>query len=280
MEKFIVSAFSDEYSSDFDTQLSILSEYGFDMIEPRFIDGKNISELNVSEVKSVKDKLAKSGLAVSSIGSPLGKIKTDDDFKSHLELTKRVCETANILGTENVRMFSFYPADDMKGEDFKPIVTEKLSKMIDIAVSEGITLCHENEAKIFGESPQNCLELMKTFEGKLKCVFDMGNFVLDGHDPLKGYELLKDYIQYFHIKDSLYEGAIVPPGLGEAKVEEIIKKHLEYTGNDVIITLEPHLETFDGLNSLVGKNFENPYKFNSKEEAFITAINKLRSIIQ
>ena len=47
----------------------------------------------------------------------------------------------------------------------------------------------------------------------------------------------------------------------------------------MFITLEPHLETFDGLNKLVGKAFDNPYKFESKEAAFLTAIEKLRELI-
>jgi hypothetical protein len=45
------------------------------------------------------------------------------------------------------------------------------------------------------------------------------------------------------------------------------------------VTLEPHLETFDGLNRLVGQSFENPYKFESAEVAFLTALNKLKELI-
>ncbi len=48
----------------------------------------------------------------------------------------------------------------------------------------------------------------------------MGNFVLDGHDPIKAYNLLKDHVEYFHIKDSLYAGTIVPAGKGEAKIKK------------------------------------------------------------
>lgn len=278
MNKFIVSAFADEYSADFDTQLKMLNEYGIDHIEPRFIDGVNISALDTNAVKTIKSKLDASGIKVSSIGSPLGKIKIDDDIDAHIELTKRVCETANILDTDNIRVFSFYPSEDKDG--FKEKAIESLGKMLDVAQSAGVTLCHENEAKILGESPDTCLELMKIFGGRLQCVLDMGNFVLDGYDPVCAYEMLKDHIRYFHIKDALKAGAIVPPGLGEAHIEEIIKKHLAYTNSDVLITLEPHLETFSGLNALVGKTFENPYKFNSCEEAFVTAIEKLRSITQ
>ena len=124
------------------------------------------------------------------------------------------------------------------------------------------------------------MDLLKTFQGDLKCVFDMGNFVLDGYEPYPvAYELLKDYIQYFHIKDALYEGAVVPPGCGAGKISQILKRHMEETNADVLATLEPHLQTFDGLNALVGQNFENPYQYETQEAAFLDAINKIKTIV-
>ena len=108
----------------------------------------------------------------------------------------------------------------------------------------------------------------------------MGNFVLDGYKPYPdAYELLKDYISYFHIKDALYEGAVVPPGLGKGDIPAILQRHLKETGKDVLITLEPHLQTFDGLNALVGKTFENPYKYETQEIAFLDAVGKIKEII-
>ncbi len=281
MSKIIMSAFADEYSKDIDTQLSMLNEHGIGYIEPRFIGDKNIADLDKNEAKELKKKIDDAGIRVSSIGSPLGKINLDDDINVHLEKTKRVCETACILGTDSIRVFSFYLRDGQPASAVRNEVIEKLGKMIDIAVSAGVDFCHENEARIYGESPENCLDLMKTFDGKLKCVFDMGNFVLDGFKPYPdAYMLLRDHIKYFHIKDALFAGAIVPAGCGEASIGDILKAHKEYTDSDFIVTLEPHLETFSGLNQLVGKKFDNPYKFNSAEEAFVTAINKLKEIIK
>jgi sugar phosphate isomerase/epimerase len=91
--------------------------------------------------------------------------------------------------------------------------------------------------------------------------------------------LLRDYIEYFHIKDSLYAGAIVPPGCGEAQIAEIFKAHSEYAKGDFYVTLEPHLQTFSGLHALVGKSFDNPYKFETQEAAFAVAVSKIKEII-
>ena len=123
-------------------------------------------------------------------------------------------------------------------------------------------------------------ELLQHFEGRLKAVFDMGNFVLDGHDPYpSAYNTLKDYIAYFHIKDSLFAGAIVPPGKGEAKIKEVLDDYRKTATATTFITLEPHLQTFSGLNALVGKAFDNPYKFETKEIAFRTAFEELSKLL-
>lgn len=277
MTKILLSAFSDEYNSDIDIQIKMLRENGLNYIEPRFIGSKNIADLTGSEVKELKAKLG--DLKVSSIGSPLGKINLADDFEMHLEKTKRVLEIASGLGTKNVRMFSFYLRSDDTLDSARGEVIVKLGKMIELAKSWGITLCHENEAKIYGESPERCLDLLETFKGDLGCVFDMGNFVLDGYNPVQAYYMLKAHIRYFHIKDSLAAGAIVPPGKGEGHIAEILKKHREYSKEDFIITLEPHLQTFDGFNSLTDSTFDNPYKYETQELAFMDALGKIKEIM-
>ena len=115
---------------------------------------------------------------------------------------------------------------------------------------------------------------------KIKCVFDMGNFVLEGVDPYpEAYELLKKDIAYFHIKDALAQGAIVPPGRGDAKIQAILSAHREYAKEDFFVSLEPHLQTFSGLNALVGRSFENPYKYENEKVAFTDAVNKLKEMI-
>ena len=281
MKNIIISAFADEYSSDLNTQLEMLGENGIGYIEPRFLLGKNVADLTANEAHEVARKLSDCKIGVSAIGSPLGKIKLSDDFDAHLEKTRRVLEIANILGTDKVRMFSFYLHEGKSRIECRNEVIDKLGKMLDLAEASGIKLCHENEAEIYGESPEECLDLLTTFGGKLRAVFDMGNFVLGGYKPFPdAYDKIKSYVEYFHIKDALYAGAIVPPGRGEASIGEVLRAHSESSEHPVYATLEPHLQTFDGLNSLVGRGFDNPYKFESKEVAFLTAINNFKEILK
>ena len=279
-DKIIISSFADEYSHDPNVHAQYLKSRNVGYIEPRFIGAKNISDLAENEVKEYKNILSANGVKASSIGSPIGKINLADDFSEHIERTKRCLEAAAILEAKYMRMFSFYLRDGQTREVARSEVIEKLGILCDLAEPYGVTLCHENEAKIYGEDAEHCFDLMTSLGGKLKCVFDMGNFVLDGVEPYPyAYNLLRDYIEYFHIKDSMAVGAIVPPGLGEANIEKILKAHVEYANKPFFITLEPHLETFAGLNKLVGKAFENPYKFESAEAAFENALDRLEKIV-
>ena len=279
MAKIMISAFADEYSDNFEEQLQGLNKLGITHIEIRHVNKKNISVLTKEEVLEVKELLDKYGIKVSAIGSPLGKIKLDGDIDGHIETAKRVYEYANILGAKFVRMFSFYaPAGknilDMKDEAFAAV-----GRLIDASREYGVILCHENEAKIYGDIPARCRELLDVFPD-LACVYDMGNFVLEGVDPYpESYRLLKDRIAYFHIKDALSAGAIVPPGCGEAKIGEILAEHKEYADGDFFVSLEPHLELFSGLNALVGRSFENPYKYPDAQTAFTDAAEKLKKLI-
>ena len=279
MRSLKISAFADEYADSFEEQLTALNEFEIENIEIRFLNGKNISVLKRNEVTEAKKKLDAFGINVSAIGSPIGKIQLDGDMNDHLETAKRIFESANIFDTRYIRVFSFYAPNGKDIADMKSEVLYYLEKLVVLAREYGITLCHENEAKIYGDTPNRCKELLDHFSGELKCVFDMGNFVLEGVEPYTAYELLKEDIAYFHIKDALSQGAIVPAGKGEAKIKEILSAHREYAKEDFFVSLEPHLQTFSGLNSLVGRAFKNPYQYADAKAAFSDAVTKFKELI-
>ena len=279
MANIILSAFADEYADSFEEQLVGLCKLGISHIEIRHVNKKNISVLTKTEVLEVKELLDKYGIKVSAIGSPLGKIKLDGDIDGHIETAKRIFEYANILGAKFVRVFSFYAPVGRNIVEMKDEAFSALCRLLEAAKEYGVVLCHENEAKIYGDIPARCRELLDAFPD-LMCVYDMGNFVLEGVDPYpEAYRLLKDRIAYFHIKDALSAGAIVPPGCGEAKIAEILAEHKKDADGDFFVSLEPHLELFSGLNALVGRSFENPYKYPNAKTAFADAAKKLKNLI-
>ncbi|MBR4000354.1 MAG: sugar phosphate isomerase/epimerase, partial [Clostridia bacterium] len=94
MVKFRLSAFSDEYSSSLDEQIQGLTINKVKMTELRGVDGINVSDLSAARAAEVARKLELSGIGVSAIGSPIGKIKITDPMEPHLDKLKNTCEVA------------------------------------------------------------------------------------------------------------------------------------------------------------------------------------------
>ncbi len=244
-----ISGFSDEIAADINTQFEVLNKLGIGYFEPRGVDGKNISELNDDEVTALKAKMDECGIKVSSIGSPIGKIKISDDFEAHFEVFKRVVKTAKMLDTKYIRIFSFYNDKDEWTEDDRADVIAKLKRMVDYAKEEGVILLHENEKDIYGEMADGCVDLMKNLAcDNFRAVFDFANFVQAGQDTKEAYAMLKDYIEYIHIKDAIGE-RVVPAGKGEGNIEYILGDIFK-NGYNGFLSLEPHLGSFEGLANL------------------------------
>ena len=281
MANFIFSAFADEIDSNFEEQLKALKELNIGLIELRGVNGKSFIELSDEEVNAVKEQLDSYGIGISALGTPIGKITVDGDFEAHKKLLTRIMDIGDVLGCKVLRMFSFYPAEGMADDTFKSVVFDYIQQLLEMASARGFILCHENEKDIFGYSPERELELMEHFGGELKAVLDAGNFAFCFQDASKGYPLLKDYIHYFHIKDADETGAIVPPGKGLACLEETLKAvNIDRKGEDVIITMEPHLMNFTGLSSLSKlDDIHHVYSFETPFEAFKVATDAVRQMI-
>ena len=56
MSKFILSAFADEISDDFKTQMDVLEAHGIYYIEMRNVNGKCIVNYSLGEVKLIKKR--------------------------------------------------------------------------------------------------------------------------------------------------------------------------------------------------------------------------------
>lgn len=252
MKYALISGFADEIAGDVDTQFRVLGKLGIGYFEPRGIDGKNIANLTDEEVERLKGKMKACGIKASSIGSPIGKVKLEEDFEGHFRQFQRVVEIAGQLGAKYIRMFSFYHeggAEWTEGE--RAEVLSRLGRMIAYAAERDVVLLHENEKDIYGDTAERCVDLMEELGcGHFRAVFDPANFVQCGQDTWEAFEKLKGHIAYLHIKDALLaDGRVVPAGVGDGNVERILRSLLE-TGYDGFLSLEPHLGSFDGLKDL------------------------------
>lgn len=275
MEKFRLCAFADEADKMISGQIEALKGNSMKLIELRGIDGKNVADLTSDEARALKKRLDSEGIAVWSIGSPIGKVDITSPAEDELDRFKRVLETADICGAENIRMFSFYKTDSSSA-CFDEIC-RRLDDMISAAKGSGVDLCHENEKGIFGDTAERCYRLHAALPA-FKGVFDPANFVQCGEDTLVAWELLKPFMKYAHIKDAKEDGKVVPPGVGIGRLPELLPRFAE-SGIEVL-TLEPHLKSFVGLAALEGGDTQHVgSSFKDNREAFDYAVNTLKNLI-
>lgn len=280
MNKINIYAFADEASPHIDEQITALKRNGLNGLEIRNVDGVNVSDITTEKAKEVKRKLQENGLITWSVGSPIGKIDIEkDDWGTHIDKLKHTLEIASILESKNIRMFSFYIPEGKEAELYKSEVIDRLGQMCEIAKKYNVFLCHENEKGIYGDIPERCLEIHKALP-ELKGIFDPANYVQSGADTLKAWELLKDYIYYMHIKDSKTNGTVVPAGLGDGNVYEIVSAFI--AGGRNTFTIEPHLTVFEGLANLErsGEKSEiSEFGYSDSNTAFDAACNAFKKLV-
>lgn len=275
MNKIYLAAFADEAGEDFSLQLKALKRNDLQGIEIRSVEGENVGSFSLDKARELKKRMEDAGIVCRSIGSPIGKISIDRAGE-HARMLEHIAEIAHILGAENVRMFSYFMKPDEETMAFENRVIDELGMLQRIAKAEGITLCHENEKGIFGWSPENCLKIHSAIP-QIRAVFDPANYVQCGVDTLRAWDMLKDKVRYFHAKDALPSGKVVPCGAGAGHVPDILSQYLAMGGS--MITLEPHLFSFSALKTLE----ENPEKRNdyaTADEAFDAAAQALKAIIR
>ena len=244
---YILSGFADEASPLLYKQIEAMKKNGVDALEMRGVNGRNISDMTVEEVKCAAYMLKNAGISVSSIGSPIGKINITDDFSAHLEKFKKIIEYAVICSAKYIRIFSFYGIDSAEK---KNEVFERLSAFADAAKGSGVILCHENEKGIFGYNAENCLEIFQNV-GSIRGVFDPANFVQCGVNTKAAWDLLAGHIEYIHVKDALENGTVVPAGQGIGNLEYIMREYAKTRGElSKTYSLEPHLKIFSGFAAL------------------------------
>ncbi len=240
-----ISAFADEIGADLDLQMDTCAANGVTHIDVRGIDGINVSAMTLDQVAGYKSRLDARGFGVPCIGSPIGKIRMDEDFAEHQELLKHCCDVAHGFGTDLIRMFSYYASEGAAIADERDAVMERLAAMVELAEANGCVLLHENEKAIYGAGPDGVKDIFATIQSeKFQGIFDPANYVEEGIRPFdEGWQAgLAELTDYFHIKDkSIEQDCCVPAGEGDGQFREIFAD-LAARGWSGVMTLEPHLK--------------------------------------
>ena len=257
MGRFVLSAFADEISADFEKQLEGLNRLGIRYIELRGIDGKNVADHTLDEIDTVYRRLQAKGIAVSAVGSPIGKVDVREPFEPHMEKFLHVVKLAQHLHAPYIRLFSFFIPEGEDPAPYKDTVIERLQAMAEANRGSGVRLLHENERYIYGDIPERCREILEALgPDRMEATYDPANFVHCNVENMpRAYETMRPYVRYLHMKDAVYRteqkrtldmgfeniGDVHRvPGEGDGQLREVLSAFND-SGYDGFLTLEPHL---------------------------------------
>ena len=287
-----LTGFADEAADDIDGQIRATSELGWQYIESRNINGKNIHDIPDRDFDEVCGKLQDAGIGINCLGSAIanwGKEITEP-FDSSLEETLRAIPRMKRIGTGLIRIMSFAvlkdrgPDDQMEEERFR-----RLRKLYEMFTDEGITPVHENCMNYGGMGWTYTLKLIENVPG-LKLVFDTGN-PIGSNDCIKPqpyprqsswefYQHVKEHVAYVHIKDAIWDPESEKPqptfpGEGNGDVRRIVKDLLD-GGYDGGFSIEPHMvvvahEKTESVNNHL--RFENYVEYGRRMKAIIDELS-------
>lgn len=266
-----LSGFADEISPDLDEQLAVVTDLGLKYIEFRSAWDVNVLDLDGEQLRRAKGALTASGVRVSSVGSPIGKISISDDNGPHLERMKHALEVAEFLEAPYIRIFSYFIPEGDDPDDYRDEVISRMSDLAAVAEGSGITLVHENEKEIYGDIPRRCLEIVRAVDSPaLRLTWDNANFVQCGVRPYtEGYPLLSPHVDYLQVKDARFaDGVVVPAGAGDGQFRESMRAFAA-AGFEGFASLEPHLQLGHALGG-----FSGPENWRRAHAAFVRVLRE------
>lgn len=276
MERFTLSAFADEAADSLEEQMDFLEKMGIRHIEMRNVDGRPLVKHSAAETEALRRRLDARNFSVSAVGSPLGKIPVNEDFKPHRALFRHTLEIARILGTGYIRVFSFYIPEGDDPARWRSEVIRRWEVFLDDADRTPVVLAHENEKKIYGDTAARCRDLLDASGGRARAAFDPTNFIQCGEETYPGaFELLRNDIAYLHVKDARrQDGRVVPAGQGDGRIREILGG-LGKAGFTGFLSLEPHLGGYDEMADLAADSPWRELK-DPRQRKFAVAVEALR----
>ena len=243
--QFTLSAFGDEIADDVDEQLRVLNELDIGYLELRRAWGTNVLELSDDEVGRLKARCEAHSIGVSCIGSPVGKSPISQPIDEVLRDLERILDVAGMLGTDRVRIFSFYPDVDGQQDACVEESISRLGAMANTAAERDAVMLLENEGGLVGDTPERCRAIVKGVGSPgLRFVWDTGNFPHSGVERAvdRGWPLLAEYMDYVQVKDALVsDQTITVAGEGDGQIPELLSS-LRDAGYRGFLALEPHLK--------------------------------------
>ena len=222
IQPVLLSGFSDEAANQktAEQQFCAFAALGLRYYTLRFIDAgagiQNAMLLAPDSIDRILALQAEYGLRVSSLGSPIGKVKLIDvedgttnrfvPFNEYLRKdVQRACDLANVFGSKLIRGFSFYHPRGTDPELHLSQAIDQLGQISRLCDSHGLTFGLEVEANLIGQTGKL---LKKLYDGvadpAMLLIFDGANLVCQGmstEQVFEEYLAMKDGMGWLHVKD-------------------------------------------------------------------------------
>ncbi len=261
MESLVhLSGFADEAANQktIEQQFCAFAALGLRYFTLRFIDVgngiKNVMHLTQEEVETINAMRADYGLRVSSIGSPIGKVKlldVDDGtnnryvpFQEYLENdVRRACSLAHDFDSKLLRGFSFYHPRGESPEPYVSQVVDRLAAIAEVCRSEGLIFGLEVEANLVGQTGKILSMIHQQVNApNLVLIFDGANLVCQGMSKAEVWDewkAMKQGLGWLHIKDyRRRENSVGRAHVDEESLKNFVPVELGESG---------HSEIFDDL---------------------------------
>lgn len=261
-----ISAFADEIDPDPQVQMDALEANGVKHIELRGVWGINVMKFTEDQKKDLKKQFSDRGFGIACIGSPIGKVRIDEDYRRHFDDFKRAVDIAEFFDARYIRIFSYYPPEGECVAGYRGEVLRRMGEKLDYISDRNVVLVLENESNLFGAFPERCVYIHAALPSdQLVAAFDPANFVnMNVQDVYNTCWLpLRKHVGYFHIKDFKYGESdhAVPAGEGDGHIPEILRDAAA-DGYEGFLALEPHLAKAEHSTGQTG-----PDLFNTAAEA-------------
>lgn len=246
---YTLSGFADEIAEGLEPQLDVLERLNIDHLDLRSVDGTNVLDLTDEEAESIRQMLDDRGFSVAAIGSPIGKINIQDEFAPHRDRFERALDLTEFFGADYIRLFSYWMPEGEDPADYRQEVLRRMRWKAERAEDEGVTILHENEKDIYGDTPARCRDLVTAVDSDaFGLIFDPANFLEIGVRPYPDALVnLVEHVDALHVKDAVRgeRGNIKPAGEGDGRIPETVAA-LSDRGFTGYASLEPHLaEAFE-----------------------------------
>jgi len=253
----LISGFADEGPPDkrAESQLTMMSALGLSYYSLRFVDVgegvKNVMKLSRREIKKLRSLHAEFGMSVSSIGSPIGKVKLLDredgssnlfvPFERYLKRdVARAIDLAAEFETKLIRGFSFYHPRGEAPEAYIDLAVERLSAIAETCETAGVFFGLEVEANLVGHSGRLLQQIHKKVGNPhLHLIFDGGNLStqnLPAAQVVSEYEAMKSGIGWMHIKDYQIDPQLEWKGyVDEERLSNFVPADVGDSGHELIL---------------------------------------------